>query len=577
MLAFPEAHARSRAAINFRALLKSISNEGARFLKICHFGFAISFLLGLPMISAREASSRSESIFTELDMHPSAAPAPRQSQQQFNIPITNSTYPVLVHHAQIGHAAAVVHMPAAYEASVRGDTSSASDFGLHSASSFTAESSRRSEQQQVPYSYAPLGGPSSHSGSFNPHNHHFAHSGPPRAGSHPGHTALSRWPAGQQAAHQDERTSRYHNHYMQGNRWTVYSGDTPPMARRYEPGSVSADQSAFDFTHQRAASFMNPAPGAASDAFSRYTQHTNEGKQYYPSGPSRASGSAEQSLSQTLPQHDAGDGHPTRQQLPQSAVQRAVAPSMHSQHSIAYSSMHSHTMSATPSLHGAWARGGHQHAAPSLPTHTGTVSRASFAPTRSPSHVAAGHDTNQGINGALGAAVPRSESPLSLTKREKACAERDTLPPQFRGSRVLSFQPTENRWLTVYTEYKTRRQVRLYGSSAVSACLRRDFERIRSGIKPRINGRSKCTWLTLVDREMFAAFCSWRSQLDTTQRIAASGDSSDNLLWTGPTPDEMDEAAKRLGVSLAMHNWKEVCASAKQYAAGPVPPPGHLV
>jgi hypothetical protein len=95
----------------------------------------------------------------------------------------------------------------------------------------------------------------------------------------------------------------------------------------------------------------------------------------------------------------------------------------------------------------------------------------------------------------------------------------------------------------------------------MSACIRRDFERIRSGIKPRVSARGKCTWLTLVDSELFAAFCRWHPCTPGSSAAEASSPDTTRqgeLAWTGPTPDELDEAAAHLGVSLGMDNWHAV-------------------
>ena len=190
------------------------------------------------------------------------------------------------------------------------------------------------------------------------------------------------------------------------------------------------------------------------------------------------------------------------------------------------------------------------------------------------------------------------------------------LPPAFSGARVLKYQRTERRWFTVFTQCATRRQVRVYGPSALATCLRRDWTRLASGVRPRIGGRSpRCTWITLTNRALFKAFCAvhWERKgagagdtsplpLDgsgaarvtrrTTRvtsdhgaqgqekdrapplaiplvqgRVPGSPGSGTVMVWVGPTPNALDEAAARLGVLLTMDNWPQVLAAVTEVEA----------
>ena len=465
----------------------------------------------------------------------------------------------------------------------------ASDAVVHSTSSFTAESSRRSENLDIPPQMAHFGRPSNYSlhtqmpampavppvrsppstAQFVDGRHHWQHL--PQQGIYSGDYNMQR-------------------SYTSGLRDLAQSG---AQGGRYQPGSVSADQSAFEFqSRQLGAQYQHPAPGAASDAFSRYTKHPV--MQQMPGAliSAAAAGYAGRNAAQAGQFFaQAARGHATSHPPPpgRGSEQHVASHSIRSNPTALQSSMNSYDQTSVRSFYGLGLGSdepyGTQDSLRSMQSppiaaaaaHGAVPIAAAFSHTASTAQTPDSHAKQRIPSASQTPAGPRSGSPLSLTKREKAAAERDTLPPQFRGSRVLSFQPTESRWLTVYTEYKTRRQVRLYGSSAVSACLRRDFERIRSGIKPRINGRGRCTWLTLVDRDMFSAFCTWRSQLNAANQTISAGEASDNLLWTGPTPDEMDAAASRMGVSLSMKNWREVCKSAEQYRTTSRAPPGQVV
>ena len=214
-----------------------------------------------------------------------------------------------------------------------------------------------------------------------------------------------------------------------------------------------------------------------------------------------------------------------------------------------------------------------------------------------------------------GSRLHRSQKPASsrsapgvraqfLQLRQAVEAQRLELPCQFQGSRVLSFQPTERRWLTVFTEFKTRRQVRLYGPSALATCLRRDWARLSSGTRPRLGGASRrCTWITMIFPEMFEEFCRIEQEKEgggnprEPTRPSQESASSTNLtlctrsglalnrpstptsvsrpslrtghvVWVGPTPDELDAAAERLGVPLRLGNWRSVLAEARRSPKG---------
>ncbi len=487
-------------------------------------------------------------------------------------------------------------LPASVVTSRADPTIGTSEHRVLPSSNLTAESSRRSENQHIPHTMTNFGAPSHYGFARTPESLPGLPVGMPHSNAREhhqlGHAHIQDWRYAAQAHQYGAAQHTWHG-YMPYERPVHVPQGQHVAYGRYQPGSVNADQSAFEFgSRDQHPQYQQPAPGAASDAFSRYTQHQMQPKaqslgaalppgskvMYAPPGHEHLVQHVGASHATSHPA--APSGHPT------------PAPSLQSQNTAAHSSLSSYGPSishsgpvsgfhdmgrtaqhaAAPPVASATPRA--PHSVSSLGRDPATASGLTHLAQRSVGYQMATYGTQ---------AVPedghfRSKSPLSLTKREKAAAERDTLPVQFRGSRVLSFQPTENRWLTVYTEYKTRRQVRLYGSSAVSACLRRDYERIRSGIKPRINGRGKCTWLTLVNKEMFAAFCSWRRSSAAESRSPSPGSGGhDGLVWTGPSPDELDAAALRMGTPLSMHNWKEVCAHARQLSLAAASSHGHQV
>ena len=56
---------------------------------------------------------------------------------------------------------------------------------------------------------------------------------------------------------------------------------------------------------------------------------------------------------------------------------------------------------------------------------------------------------------------------------------------------------------------QTKRQVRVYGKSALITAIRRDWARLQDGIKPRTGSNTEtCSWLILALPALFDQLCS---------------------------------------------------------------------
>ena len=124
----------------------------------------------------------------------------------------------------------------------------------------------------------------------------------------------------------------------------------------------------------------------------------------------------------------------------------------------------------------------------------------------------------------------------------------------------MAFQPRENRWVSTFTELQSRRQMRLYASSALLCALRRDFVRLADGIRPR-KGESEAstTWVVLANPDMTPHFV----QRVGTGTIQGKGTLQyRNLRWVGPHADEMEAASRRMGALVDMGNWRDMLRAA---------------
>lgn len=110
--------------------------------------------------------------------------------------------------------------------------------------------------------------------------------------------------------------------------------------------------------------------------------------------------------------------------------------------------------------------------------------------------------------------------------------------------------------VTTFTSIITGRQVRVYGTSLFSAALKRDFVRLRDGIRPRTGASSlSCSWLVLSVPGLFSSLCRRRG----TGVVEGNGTLRfQDFAWLGPDPWVLEDAASAAGVALDGDNWQAI-------------------
>lgn len=160
------------------------------------------------------------------------------------------------------------------------------------------------------------------------------------------------------------------------------------------------------------------------------------------------------------------------------------------------------------------------------------------------------------LTAGQGMPQPKCVQPGQTLGKAEVARQRRLVPNQFRSDRVVTYQPKLDRWVTTFTSIITGRQVRVYGTSLFSAALKRDFVRLRDGIRPRTGASSlSCSWLVLSVPGLFSSLCRRRG----TGVVEGNGTLRfQDFAWLGPDPWVLEDAASAAGVALDGDNWQTI-------------------